>query len=38
MDTTEARGMLKDATGKVQEAIGSGAGDAMSQSKIGSGK
>jgi uncharacterized protein YjbJ (UPF0337 family) len=33
MDTTEAKGMLKQATGKVQEAIGSGAGDAMTQIK-----
>ncbi|GAB5097573.1 hypothetical protein [Caballeronia sp. HLA56] len=33
MDTTEAKGMLKEATGKVQEAIGGGAGDAMSQIK-----
>ncbi|SAK88726.1 CsbD-like protein [Caballeronia pedi] len=33
MDTTEAKGMLNEATGKVQEAIGSGAGDAMSQIK-----
>jgi uncharacterized protein YjbJ (UPF0337 family) len=33
MDTTEAKGMLKEATGKAQEAIGSGAGDAMNQIK-----
>jgi len=33
MDTTEAKGMLKEATGKVQEAIGSGTGDAMNQIK-----
>ncbi|BCQ29030.1 hypothetical protein NK8_72200 (plasmid) [Caballeronia sp. NK8] len=33
IDTTEAKGMLNEATGKVQEATGSGAGDAMSQIK-----
>jgi uncharacterized protein YjbJ (UPF0337 family) len=31
MDRTEAKGMLKEATGKVQEAIASSAGNAMSQ-------
>ena len=29
MNTTEAKGKLKEATGKVHEAIGSGASDAM---------
>jgi hypothetical protein len=33
MDATEAKGMVKDATGKVQEAVGSGFGDAMTQIK-----
>jgi uncharacterized protein YjbJ (UPF0337 family) len=33
MDATEAKGMVKDATGKVQEVVGSGLGDAMTQMK-----